>query len=106
MNFKIFELHLLVNMVEGHHTYYFVGTLWWKAIRPIILRVLYGGRLSDLLFCGISWWKAIRPIILWYFMVESCRTYYFVGTFSWKAISVRPIILWVLFHGRLSDLLF
>jgi hypothetical protein len=50
MNFKIFELHLLVNMVEGHHTYYFVGTLWWKVIRPIILRVLYGGRLSDLLF--------------------------------------------------------
>jgi hypothetical protein len=77
MNFKIFELHLLVNMVEGHHTYYFVGTLWWKAIRPIILL---------------------------HFMVEGYQTYYFVGTLWWKAI--RPIILWVLFHGRLSDLLF
>jgi hypothetical protein len=78
-------------MVEGYQTYYFEGTLWWKAIRPIILRVLYGGRLSDLLFCG-------------YFMVEGYQTYYIEGTLWWKAI--RPIILRVLYGGRLSDLLF
>jgi hypothetical protein len=92
-------------MVEGYQTYYFEGTLWWKAIRPIILWyfmvegyqtyyfvVFYGGKLSDLLFCG-------------YFFVEGyqCETYYFVGTFSWKAI--RPFILRILYGGRLSDLL-
>ena len=38
-------------MVEGYQTYYFV--------------VFHGGRLSDLLFCGILWWKAVGPIILW-----------------------------------------
>ena len=42
-------------MVEGYQTYYFEGTLWWKAI---------------------------RPIILWYFKVEGYQTYYLVGTFS------------------------
>ena len=105
MNFKIFELHLLVNMVEGNRTYCFVGTLWWKAITPIILWVLYCGRLSVLLFCGyLILWKAIRPIILWVLDLEGYQTYYFVGTLLWKAI--RPIILRVLYHGRLSDLLF
>jgi hypothetical protein len=39
--------------VEGYQPYYFEGTLWWKAIRPIMLR---------------------------YFMVEGYQTYYFKGT--------------------------
>jgi hypothetical protein len=77
-------------MVEGYQTYYFEGTLWWKAIRPIILRYFMVEGYQTYYFEGTLWWKAIRPIMLRYFMVEGYQTYYFE----------------VLYGGRLSDLLF
>jgi hypothetical protein len=81
-------------MVEGYQTYYF--------------EVLYGGRLSDLLFCGTLRWKAIRLIIWWvlfhrrlsdllfcgYFMVEGYQTYWFVDTFLIYGGRLGLIILW------------